>query len=173
MQPLPDPQLDQDSDPALIVESRDSVRLALIAALQHLSAMQRVVLILRDGLAWQAALVAELLDVTPAAVNGLLQRAPPIHLNVLAACQASYCTAQAVLSSGGDRPAGRGAGIRGRAWIALAGGLVAHEPTPDDEDRCRTRRHDQRPRVIATDVANCPPRSASSASGPRSGPAWE
>jgi RNA polymerase sigma-70 factor (ECF subfamily) len=75
LQPLPDPQQEQDSDPALIVESRDSVRLALIAAMQHLPAKQRVVLILRDVLAWRAAEVAELLDATPAAVNSLLQRA--------------------------------------------------------------------------------------------------
>jgi len=75
LQPLPDPQDDRDSDPALIVESRDSVRLALIAAMQHLPAKQRVVLILRDVLAWRAAEVAELLDATPAAVNSLLQRA--------------------------------------------------------------------------------------------------
>jgi RNA polymerase sigma-70 factor, ECF subfamily len=63
------------ADPAAIVTSRTSMRLALIAALQYLPARQRAVLILRDVLQWQAAEVAELLGVTTIAVNGMLQRA--------------------------------------------------------------------------------------------------
>ncbi|MEU4287623.1 sigma-70 family RNA polymerase sigma factor [Kribbella sp. NPDC026596] len=74
LQPLP-ALPDDAADPAAIVASRDSVRLALIAALQHLPAKQRVALILRDVLAWRAVEVAELLGTTSSAVNSLLQRA--------------------------------------------------------------------------------------------------
>ena len=63
------------TDPAMIVEERDSLRLALIAALQLLSPRQRAVLILRDVLHWRAAEVASALETSPAAVNSLLQRA--------------------------------------------------------------------------------------------------
>jgi RNA polymerase sigma-70 factor (ECF subfamily) len=74
VQPLPHAALPA-SDPATIVTTRSSVRLALIAALQHLPARQRVVLIMRDVLAWRAAEVADLLDTTVEAVNSALARA--------------------------------------------------------------------------------------------------
>jgi RNA polymerase sigma-70 factor, ECF subfamily len=76
LQPVPDALTGfQPGDPAAIVASRDTIRLAFIAALQYLPARQRAVLILRDVLAWRAAEVAELLGTTTAAVNSLLQRA--------------------------------------------------------------------------------------------------
>jgi RNA polymerase sigma-70 factor (ECF subfamily) len=76
LQPIPDTMLSPDAnDPATIVATRDSVRLALIASLQYLPSRQRAVLILRDVLAWPAAEVAELLDMSVAAVKSALQRA--------------------------------------------------------------------------------------------------
>ena len=76
LQPVPDALVQAaPADPASVVASRASLRLALIAALQYLPARQRAVLILRDVLQWRASEVADLLGTTPTAVNGLLLRA--------------------------------------------------------------------------------------------------
>jgi RNA polymerase sigma-70 factor (ECF subfamily) len=78
-EPVPDALVGADTsktcDPASIVSTKASVRLALIAALQHLPARQRAVLVLREALAMPAAEVAAVLDTTVAAVNSSLQRA--------------------------------------------------------------------------------------------------
>jgi RNA polymerase sigma-70 factor (ECF subfamily) len=77
LEPVPDSVVWGGSadDPAAEVVDRESVRLAFIAALQHLTPPQRAILILRDVLAWQASEVAELLNMSTAAVNSSLQRA--------------------------------------------------------------------------------------------------
>jgi RNA polymerase sigma-70 factor (ECF subfamily) len=76
LEPVPDVMVGlEHSDPAAIVASRESVRLALIAALQHLPPRQRATLVLREVLKMPAAEVAEVLDTSTAAVNSSLQRA--------------------------------------------------------------------------------------------------
>lgn len=76
VQPVPDDHvIDLDGDPADVAAARETIRLAFVAALQHLPARQRSVLILCEVLRWKAAEVAELLDTSTASVNSALQRA--------------------------------------------------------------------------------------------------
>ncbi|MFB8005719.1 sigma-70 family RNA polymerase sigma factor [Nocardia sp. NPDC056000] len=76
LQPIPDYLFTSaPDDPETVVVQRQSLRLALMGALQQLPPRQRAVLILRDVLQWRTTEVAELLQMSTAAVNSALQRA--------------------------------------------------------------------------------------------------
>ncbi len=73
LQPIPDGLI--ADDPGDVVAERETIRLAFVAALQHLPARQRAALILFEVLRWSAQEIADLLDTSVASVNSALQRA--------------------------------------------------------------------------------------------------
>jgi len=75
LEPIPMQLVAPERDPADLAVEKESIRLAFVAALQHLPARQRAALILREVLRWEATEVAELLDTSVASVNSALQRA--------------------------------------------------------------------------------------------------
>ncbi|WET83058.1 sigma-70 family RNA polymerase sigma factor [Amycolatopsis sp. QT-25] len=78
LQPFPDSQLPSaEAEPGEIAETRETIELVFLAAIQHLPPKQRAVVILNDVLGWKAAETAELLDTTVASVTSALQRARP------------------------------------------------------------------------------------------------
>src|SRR5688500_13409639 len=73
LEPVPEARaIPSDSDPAEALALRQSIRLAFVAALQHLPPKQRATLLLSEVLGWSSAEIAECLETSVASVNSAL-----------------------------------------------------------------------------------------------------